>query len=133
MQSLSLQEDTSRESVGIDKPAYIGIKFNHCQVSVQRDRQLVITRFHDGTEAHACPHDTPEYHDHAIEKTGLDDILLYCWQHDLFHVMHGEMQGRPSAVLWALAHGEPTDTLECQEEERMVQDLQRCMQMRDYQ
>ena len=97
--------------------------FRHCQVELHGEK--VITRFHDGTEAHAVPQDTPEYHAHAIEKTGKDDILLYCWQHDLMHVMHAEMRDRPSVVLWAVAHGLPTDTPECEQEEREAQDLQR--------
>jgi hypothetical protein len=107
------------------------LTFRFCTIELHRDRQLVITRFHDGTEAHACPHETPEYHQHAIEKTGVDDVMLYCWQHDLMHVIHAEMRGRPSVVLWAVAHGQSTDTLECEVEEREAQGLQRAFQMRD--
>jgi hypothetical protein len=101
------------------------VQFRFCTVALHRDDQLVVTRFHDGTEAHACPHDTPEYHAHSIEKTGTDDPMLYCWQHDLMHVIHGEMRGRPSVVLWAVAHGLPTDTPECVMEERETQELQK--------
>jgi len=106
------------------------LRFRFCTVELRRDEQLVITRFHDGTEAHACPHDTPEYHAHAIEKTGLDDIMLYCWQHDLAHILCAELRGGPSPVLWAAAHGESTDTAECQAEEDAAQNLQRVLQMR---
>jgi hypothetical protein len=106
------------------------VPFRFCTVELHADRELVITRFPDHTEAHACPHDTPAYHAHAIEKTGLDDVMLYCWQHDLMHVIYAEMHGRPSVVLWALAHGESTDTPECETEEREAQALQRAMQMR---
>ena len=105
------------------------VQFRFCTVELRRDEQLVVTRFKDGTEAHASPHDTPDYHQHAIEKTGQDDILLYCWQHDLMHVVHGEMNNRPSVVLWALAHGEPVGTAECEREERESQDMQRAFQL----
>jgi hypothetical protein len=98
-------------------------------VELYPEQQLVITRFADGTEAHACPHDTPEYHAHAVEKSGKDDPMLYCWQHDLMHVIYGEMRGGPSIVLWAVAHGESTETPECEAEEREAQELQRALQM----
>lgn len=106
------------------------VSFRFCTVELHRDREVVITRFADGTEAHARPHNTPEYHAHAVEKAGADDILLYCWQHDLMHVIVGEMNGGPSLVLWAVAHGEPTDTPECELEESQAQDLQRVLQMK---
>jgi hypothetical protein len=101
------------------------LHFTHCAMELYREERLVIARFPDGTEAHACPHDTPAYHAHAIEKTGLDDTLLYCWQHDIWHVIHGEMRQRPSVVLWAVAHGLPVDTPECVAEEQESQDMQR--------
>jgi hypothetical protein len=104
--------------------------FQYCTVELYPDEQLVVTRFSDGTEAHACPHDTPEYHAHALDKTGRDDIMLYCWQHDLMHVMIGEMNDRPSAVLWAVAHELPTDTDACVQEEREAMTLQRLFNVR---
>jgi hypothetical protein len=103
----------------------IVLPFTHCVMEMYREERLVIARFHDNTEAHACPHDTPAYHAHALEKTGLDDTLLYCWQHEIWHVINGEMRQRPSVVLWALAHGLSVDTPECQDEEREAQDMQR--------
>lgn len=128
MQTMSLEEDLQR--VGAQSVAPLVLTFRFCTVELRIDEQLVITRFYDGTEAHACPHDTPEYHAHAVEKTGVDDIMLYCWQHDLMHVLHAGIRGRPSVVLWAIAHGESTETSECEIEERGAQELQRAFQMR---
>lgn len=130
MQPLPLTQDSIGAAEQIVNAPALVVPFRFCTVELHRDRELVITRFTDRTEAHACPHDTPEYHAHAIEKTGVDDTMLYCWQHDLVHVMVGEMNGGPSLVLWAVAHGEPTDTPECELEERQAQDLQRLLQMR---
>jgi hypothetical protein len=105
------------------------VKLRFCTVELYLRDQLVVTRFFDGTEAHACPHDTPEYHHHALQKTGLDDVMRYCWQHDLAHNIVAEMKGKPSVVLWRLAHGLDTETDECAEEEVCAQTLQRNMQM----
>jgi hypothetical protein len=111
-------------------PIPVILSFRFCTVEILPHEQTVITRFPDGAMAFACPHDTPEYHAHAIEKTGKDDIFLYCFQHDLMHSLHGEMHNRPSVVLWALAHDLPTNTAECEMEEEQAQTLQRNLQMR---
>jgi hypothetical protein len=105
------------------------VQLRTCSVELYRDAQLVVTRFPDGTEAHAIPHDTDDYHEHARTKTGQDDPLLYCWQHDLMHAIWGELFTKVSVVLWALAHNQSTDTPECDFEEAEVQRLQRQMQM----
>ena len=106
------------------------VQFRRCTVELHSEQQIVITRFPDGTEAHACPHDTPEYHAHALEKTGLDDVMRYAWQHDLMHVICAEMAGHVSPVLWRLAHGLEPNTPECEAEEVEAQKLQRAFQMR---
>jgi hypothetical protein len=104
-------------------------QFEFCEVELDLVNRVVTTRFFDGTFATAIPHDTPEYHAHALEKTGLDDVMRYCWQHELMHVIVAQMKGRPSAVLWGIAHGKDLDTLECHEEEETAQKLQRAFQM----
>lgn len=94
------------------------------------ERRECITRFHDGAEAYATPHDTADYHQHALEKS-TGSVDLYCWQHDLAHVIVALMHGyRPSAVLWALAHNEPTDTIECETEEIAAQSFQKAFFLR---
>lgn len=100
------------------------IEFPHCTVLWQPEHRKCITRFYDGTEAHAIPHDTEEYRRHAAEKS-TGDVDLYCWQHDLCHVIVGLMEDQASVVLWALAHGQTTDTLECDREEQQAQELQK--------
>lgn len=100
------------------------IEFPHCTVEWQAEHRKCITRFSDGAEAHAVPHDTHEYRQHAVDKStgNIDD---YCWQHDLCHVIWGLMNGGPSIVLWAVAHGIPTDGESFEREEQQVQELQR--------
>jgi hypothetical protein len=89
------------------------------------EHRKCISRFDDGTEAHAIPHDTPEYHRHAEEKS-TGDVDLYCWQHDIAHQVVAMMAGRRvSLVLWNLAHGISTDSPACELEEREAQEFQR--------
>ncbi len=106
------------------------IELPHHIIELRREEQLVITHFEDGTEAHACPHNTPEYHQHAIEKS-TGDILTYCWMHDLVHCLLAEVHlHAPSPTLWALAHDQPTDTREIAAEEVRVAEFQRAFMMR---
>lgn len=102
----------------------VQITFPGCTVEWQAEHRKCITRFFDGSEAHAIPHDTGDYLNHAYEKS-TGDVDLYCWQHDLAHVIVGLMEGRESFVLWALAHGNSTDTPECMDEEIEAQEFQR--------
>lgn len=104
------------------------LQFKFCDATLDIAGREVVTVFKDGTKAYATPHETSEYHAHAIEKTGVDDTLLYCWQHEIFHILNGEAVGGPSVVLWNLAHGLSTDTEECGLEEAQVQEFQRALQ-----
>lgn len=89
-----------------------------------------ITRFSDGREAHAIPHDTEAYRAHAAEKS-TGDVDLYCWQHDIAHMMAARLMGwEYSIVLWNLAHGLPTDTQACDLEEQQAQELQKKLFLR---
>lgn len=48
----------------------------------------------------------PHYHVIAHRSGYADDVLTYCREHELaHHVIAQEIWGRPSIVLWALAHG----------------------------
>lgn len=50
--------------------------------------------------------------------------MRYCLEHDLAHLLVGEtLPGQRSAVLWAIAHGEPTDDPMFQAEEDAAQAL----------
>src|SRR3982751_1399018 len=100
-------------------------EFRFCTVEADSERQLVTTRFPDGTEAHACPHHTPEYVAHAVDKGCGEDVWLYCIEHDLTHILIGEAQGGPSKVLWALAHDETTEGAGFDLEEQAAQHLHR--------
>jgi hypothetical protein len=106
------------------------VAFPGCTVEWEPHNRRAVTRFADGSEAYACPHDTPEYHAHAAEKS-TGDVDLYCWQHDLAHCIVALMAyGGTSKVLWALAHNEPTDTAECDAEEQAAQQFQRAFFLR---
>lgn len=100
------------------------ISFPGCSVEWQPEHRRCVTRFYDGTEAHACPHDTDAYRAHAAEKS-IGDVDLYCWQHDLAHVIVAMIRGGLSKVLWALAHGGDTSSSGCAEEEREAQEFQK--------
>jgi hypothetical protein len=100
------------------------IEFPLCTVIWQPEHRKCITRFLDGTEAHAIPHDTDEYRRHAAEKS-TGDVDLYCWQHDIAHVIVGMMRDDVSRVLWDIAHGGTGDDDLCQAEEAAAQEFQR--------
>lgn len=100
------------------------VKFPGCTLEWVAEQRKCITRFRDGCEAHAIPHDTPEYRAHAEEKS-TGDVDLYCWQHDLAHCIVGLMHGGLSIVLWNLAHDLPTNTAICEAEEREAQEFQK--------
>lgn len=108
----------------------ITIDFGLCTLTWIPDQHKCIAKFFDGTEAHACPHDTDAYRAHSHDKS-TGDIDDYCWQHEIAHVVIGLIKGGPSAVLWNLAHGFPTDTPECEAEEQTAQEWQRKFFRRD--
>jgi hypothetical protein len=99
------------------------IEFPHCTVEWEPDHRRAVTRFADGSEAYARPHETPEYLAHAVAKS-TGDVDLYCFQHDIAHVIVGLMNGGPSVVLWNLAHGLSDKTPECDAEEQAAQEFQ---------
>ncbi len=106
------------------------IQFPFCELAWNPEQRKAVCRFKDGTEAHACPHDTDEYRAHAAEKsTGNED--MYCWQHEIAHIIVAQIYyNAPSSVLWNLAHNRSTDTDTCTREEQMAQDFQRKMFLR---
>lgn len=100
------------------------IDFGVCTLEWNYEQRKATCRFLDGSYCDAIPHNTPQYRGHAAEKaTGeVDD---YCWQHEVAHIVIGLVNGGVSKVLWALAHGEPIDTPECNREEVQAQQWQR--------
>lgn len=42
--------------------------YRSINISLNLTEQLVVTQFADGSQAHACPHDTDEYRAHAQSK-----------------------------------------------------------------
>lgn len=100
------------------------IRLKHCTVEFLSDG--VITRFPDGTDIEAQPHDT--YHCHVIShRLGYgDNILRYCQEHEFAHSYIAEcLFDRPSLVLSSLAHGVQLSGRNSAYEEIAAQVLQR--------
>lgn len=83
-----------------------------------------ITRFPDGSQYGALPHDTADYHVIADRCGYEDDILRYAQEHELAHHCLAEAFGCHSPVLWALAHDEKPTPMIAAAEEALVLDLQ---------
>lgn len=104
-------------------PEAYRLHLTHHTVIVDREEQLVRTIFVDGAEAHASPHRTADYLEHARSKGCGEDVWRYCVEHDLAHVILGELIGTPSPVLWFVAHHMPTDAPAFEAEEKAAQAL----------
>lgn len=101
------------------------IEFPSCTVEwLPRERKCV-TRFPDGTEAHAIPFDDDQYRAHA-ERSGVGtDVDQYCLDHDLAHCWFGQMAcGGPSPVLKSVADGVSIEGDKSDREEEIVKLMQ---------
>lgn len=100
------------------------IQLAHCTVSWTENGCL--TRFEDGTETEACPHDLPHYRIVAARLGYGDDILAYCREHELSHNLTCQwLFDTPSQVLWWVAHGKMLSGPGSAYEECMAQTFQR--------
>lgn len=86
-----------------------------------------VTSFEDGTQFGALPHpDLPHYHVIAHRCGYSDDLLAYCREHEVCHMLVEEaLHDRSSRILWGLAHDAPLPPHEAAYEEMMAQALQR--------
>lgn len=76
-----------------------------------------LTRFPDGKQWGAHPHDLPHYWHLAYRMGHQGDVFAYCQRHELAHHLIAEALGSHSLVVWALAHGEkPTPAIAAAEE-----------------
>jgi hypothetical protein len=124
-----METHLNAEADAVVRGKVVRVVFPLCEVTWYPEMRKCITRFLDGTEAHAIPHDTDAYRKHAVEKS-TGDVDLYCWQHDIAHVIVGMLHGGVSRVLGALAHGGSTEGPEFDAEEREAQELQRKLFLR---
>ena len=94
--------------------------------SVEPTPRGCVTHFRDGSMVGSHDHDT---HHYAViaHRTGYgDDTARYCLEHDVCHLLIEEaLYGRPSRILWGLAHGEPVPAFDAVYEEFAAQGLQR--------
>lgn len=98
-------------------------QLQHHRIIVEPDNRLVRTLFADSTEAPAAPHDTDDYRGHA-ERAGCgQDVWRYCLEHDLCHVILGELIRGPSPTLWRVAHGFDTTLAVVEKEEEAAKTL----------
>lgn len=100
------------------------IKLKHCELEVTD--WGCVTRFADGSHFGAHPHDMPHYHVISHRCGYGDDLMRYCVEHELAHSVVAEwFRDAPSAVIWALAHGEEPEPYATLAEEVLAQTLQR--------
>lgn len=84
-----------------------------------------LTRFPDGSQWGAHPHEAPHYHAIAHRLGYEGDVLAYCQEHELAHHVVAEGFGSHSLVLWALAHGDKPTPMIAAAEESLTMNLQR--------
>lgn len=84
-----------------------------------------VSFFHDQTRYGAHPHTTPGYYAVAARLGYQGDTLAYAREHELCHHLIGEAFDRPSAVIWALAHGQRPEPYAAAAEEALAMTLQR--------
>jgi hypothetical protein len=86
-------------------------------------QHFVWTEFTDGSGYGGVPDPGLDYLQLA-QRLGYPDAIRYCREHDFLHSALSEMvSGRPSPILWALAHEEPAPP-ETVYEEALVQMFQ---------
>ena len=91
-----------------------------------------VTRFHDGTQYGAEPHDEPHYYAVAHRLGYEGDTFAYCREHELAHHLVAEEFGSHSPVLWALAHGEKPCRMIAAAEESLAMALQRYARTKEH-
>jgi len=99
-----------------------------------------VTRYADGTSYGALPHNTSDYdliakrlgylkgvwRGAAPERIRAETRMAYCREHECAHHMVSEwIMGRPSQVLWPLAHGYEPDPADAVQEEALAMTFQR--------
>jgi hypothetical protein len=100
----------------------IGLKFAEL---VWIDGIGALTRFPDGTQWGAHPHDEPHYWHLAYRFGHEGDVFAYCQYHELAHHIVAEAFGSHSVVLFALAHGEKPTPMVAAAEEALAMALHR--------
>jgi hypothetical protein len=88
---------------------------------------FVRTVFTSGGAVDGAPHpEMPHYHVIAHRCGYGDDLMAYCLEHEFCHSFLSEqLHGRPSRVMFALAHGRPIAPGRAAEEEMATQMFQR--------
>jgi hypothetical protein len=101
------------------------IRLQRC--TIERTDFGCVTRFDDGTFVNSIPHPQDPHYHVVAHRTGYeDDLHAYTLEHEFVHCFLSErLHGRPSPVLWALAHGSELTGAAAAFEELSVQAFQR--------
>ncbi len=100
------------------------LHLKHCLVEITD--YGCITKFFDGTETAAWPHDSDDYRTIADRLGYGSDTLAYCREHEILHSLTQEwLHDRPSPVLWGVAHNKMLTARQSIEEEVFTQTMQR--------
>jgi hypothetical protein len=101
------------------------LQLTHCAIAWTDYGARIV--FPSGKEISAWPHpEMPHYHVIAHRVGYGDDLLAYCREHELAHIVAAEaFTSGPSYVLHALAHGEPVDQGRALMEEMAALTIQR--------
>jgi hypothetical protein len=107
----------------------VTLRLGQCELKWEPEHRRAVVSFPDGSQAYGRPHLTVEYQ--ALADGLSIDVDMYAWTHDVCHVLYGLQQpGGLSPVLYAAAHGQPTDGPVFDAEELAVQQMQRAFFMR---
>lgn len=95
--------------------------------SIERADFGCVTRFPDGSFVNSIPHPRDPHYHVIAHRTGYeDDLHAYAFEHEFVHCYLSErLHGRPSAILWAIAHGAELTGPASAFEEIAVQSFQR--------
>ena len=86
-----------------DEPPLRTVRLTFCEL--RHYGAWAWTQFPDGSGWGAVPHPGADYAALAA-RLGYPDPMSYCYEHEFAHsFVEQEVSGRPSGVLWALAHG----------------------------
>jgi hypothetical protein len=101
------------------------LHLNHCAIEWVVCGARVV--FPNGAETTAWPHPKDSHYHVISHRLGYgDDLLAYCREHELAHIVVAEQfSGTPSCVLWAQANRLTVDPGAAMLEEIAAQTLQR--------
>lgn len=100
------------------------VELKYCTVEHKGDH--VLTTFPDGTSSANWPHPDDQSYIDVAKSCGFDDLMEYCWEHELLHsIMPEVLFDRPGYVVWMQAHQKPCNLAGAKAEERLIYYIQK--------